>query len=373
MSYHDPNVPKRTSTISAGILIVPKISVCIPAYNRPEVLPDLLDSIARQDYADFDVVICEDMSPERDRIRAVVEEYRPRIRASVLYFENDRNLGYDGNIRELIARADGDYCLFMGNDDVLCPDAIRTAAEALDRYPNVGVLLRGWAMFRDSPTNIVHTSRYFDAERFFPAGTDTVVTFFRRSVVLPGLILQRKKALEFATDRYDGTTLYQIYVSARILGELNGLFVPSILALRRDGIPPDFGVSAAERGKYVPGEHTTQSSVNFLEGFLAIAADIGKMRGERAYRRIIWDVANYSYPFLWMHADKRVGEFTRYAFRLARLGLWRSPLFYVYYLSLVVLGPDRMQRLTEAVKRYVGSTPVIGRVYQGERARNSSK
>ena len=74
----------------------PKISVCIPAYNRVEVLPDLLDSVLAQDYDDYEVVIVDDCSPQREEIRAVIERYAaksPRIR----YFENERNLGYDAN------------------------------------------------------------------------------------------------------------------------------------------------------------------------------------------------------------------------------------------------------------------------------------
>jgi len=49
------------------------ISVCIPAYNRAAVLPELLDSILAQDFDDYEIVICDDCSRERDQIRAVVD------------------------------------------------------------------------------------------------------------------------------------------------------------------------------------------------------------------------------------------------------------------------------------------------------------
>jgi glycosyltransferase involved in cell wall biosynthesis len=44
-----------------------RLSVCIPAYNRPAELRQLLESIAAQDYPHYEVVICEDASPERRR------------------------------------------------------------------------------------------------------------------------------------------------------------------------------------------------------------------------------------------------------------------------------------------------------------------
>src|SRR5689334_8647779 len=89
------------------MMATPFISVCIPAYNRASVLRELLDSILAQDFDDFEVVIAEDASVERAAIRQVVETLPPEWRARVRYFENDVNLGYDGNLRNVMARAAG--------------------------------------------------------------------------------------------------------------------------------------------------------------------------------------------------------------------------------------------------------------------------
>ena len=122
-----------------------QISVCIPAYNRLELLSPLLDSIVTQDYHNFNIVICEDKSPQQQTIRAIVQDYQQKYPGLIYYFENETNLGFDGNIRNLIEKADGDYCLFMGNDDLMCPGALSTVASALSRYDNVGVVLRSYA------------------------------------------------------------------------------------------------------------------------------------------------------------------------------------------------------------------------------------
>jgi len=54
---------------------MPLISVCIPAYNRAGVLLALLDSILKQDFDDFDIVIAEYCSPERQALAANGREY----------------------------------------------------------------------------------------------------------------------------------------------------------------------------------------------------------------------------------------------------------------------------------------------------------
>lgn len=40
----------------------PLLSICIPAYERPALLKRLLDSIAKQVFKDFEVIITDDSS-----------------------------------------------------------------------------------------------------------------------------------------------------------------------------------------------------------------------------------------------------------------------------------------------------------------------
>ena len=341
------------------------ISVCIPAYNRPEVLPDLLNSILCQDFTSFEIVICEDHSPRRSEIAAVVEDFQANYPFRIRYFENEINLGYDANIRNLVEKAAGEYCLFMGNDDLMKAGALATVAAALARYENVGVILRSYAAFDDDPRAINQIFRYFDRELFFPACSDTIVTFFRRSVVISGLVVHRNEARKFATDRFDGTLLYQLHLVANILDKKNGVFLPDILVLYRNGGVPDFGNSEKEQGRFVPQAQTPESSIHFMKGMLEIAASIDQARGGGVYSSILKDIGNYSYPILSIQAKRPVKVFVRYAWGLARLGFWRCKMFYLYFLGLLLLGVPRSDALIGLIKRRLGHTPSIGVVYRG--------
>lgn len=343
----------------------PKISVCIPAYNRVAVLPVLLDSILSQDYGDFDVVIAEDGSPEREAIRAVTSDYAARHPGRLSYQENPVNLGYDGNLRRLFELARGEYVLFMGNDDLMCQGALGKVAAAIGRYPDIGVLLRSYAAFDGTPENVVQTFRYFDRELFFPAGADSIATIYRRSVVIPGMVIHRESALRHASDRFDGTLLYQLYLVAEILAEKNAVYIPEVTVLYRNGGTPDFGNSSAEQGKFEPKSQTPASSLHFIKGMLAIARYVGGARGLPIYEPILRDLANYSYPLLAIQAGQPISVFMRYGWGLAHMGLWRSPLFWGYWLAILLLGVRRMDNLIGVVKRRLGRTPRLGRVYRG--------
>ena len=343
-----------------------KISVCIPAYNRAGVLPELLESILTQNFSDFEIVINEDGSPEQHLIRAVVERYAVSYPDRIRYFENETNLGYDANLRSLIERAGGEYCLFMGNDDLMCPGALKTIVDAILSYPKVGVFLRSFAAFDGVPSNIVQTFRYFDRELFFPAGARTISTFYKRSVVIPGVTMHRETALQFATDKFDGTLLYQIYLIANILVECNGVFSPEIVTWYRNGGIPDFGNSESEKGKFSPKTRTIDSSVNFMRGMLEIAKYVETTRHVDIYRSILKDLSNYSYPILSVQAEKPIGDFFKYYISLIKLGFGKQPLFHAYFFSILLLGTRHMDNIITWLKSKLGYTPAIGSIYTGD-------
>jgi abequosyltransferase len=345
---------------------MPLISVCIPAYNRPEVLGELLDTIVLQNYSDYEIVICEDKSPKRKEIGEIVKGYMEKYPNRIAYFENPENLGYDANIRNLIAKAEGTYCLFMGNDDLMCEGTLEKVAGALTRHPDIGVMLRSYAAFDGTPDNIVQTFRYFEKETFFPAGESTISTIYRRSVVIPGMVLHRAESLKWSTDQFDGTLLYQLYLVANILVTKNAVFLPDIIVLYRNGGVPDFGNSEKEKGKFTPTEQTPESSVHFMKGMLDIAEHTEKNRHVKVFKAITADISNYSYPILSIQARKSFWVFTKYCLSLARLGMGKSLMFYFYYFALVIFGPKRSNDIIVAIKNRLGHTPSIGNVYKGK-------
>lgn len=92
-------------------------SVIIPVYNRPDELADLLDSLTRQTYTNFEVLVIEDGSTKRaDR---VVATYQSRLK--LRYFEKE-NTGQGFSRNYGFERAEGDYFVVFDSDAVVPPD-----------------------------------------------------------------------------------------------------------------------------------------------------------------------------------------------------------------------------------------------------------
>ena len=344
----------------------PKISICIPAYNRPEELGQLLQTAVDQDYGDYEIVVCEDCSPKAAEILAVVNGYIARYPdKTIRFFQNEENLGYDGNLRRLLAKAAGDFCFFMGDDDLICPGAIRRVAEIIERHEDLGVILRAYCRFDPAnPEIVLEGFHYFPEDRFFPPGVDTIVTFFRRSTTIGGYTVNRAEALKCDTDRFDGTLLYQLYLSATILTRKSGYYISDALVKVRSWNVFYFGSSDKEKGRFVPRQLAPEHSLNFMTGMVEIAKYVEETYHINVYDRILQDYGNYSYPILVLHAED-LRTFMKYSYELARLGLWKSWPFYFYVIALMILKPKGSTYLIRLAKRLLGYTPHLGSFSSG--------
>jgi glycosyltransferase involved in cell wall biosynthesis len=105
------------------------ISVCIPFYSGREYLCRAIDSVLRQAFTDWELVVSEDHGPDAD-VEALVLSYRePRIR----YARNESNLGMAGNWNRCLELASSELVTLLHADDELLPDycgqMVRAAAE----------------------------------------------------------------------------------------------------------------------------------------------------------------------------------------------------------------------------------------------------
>lgn len=114
---------------------VPKVSVCVPTYNRAPLLRPFLDSIFRQTFTDFEVVVSDNCSTDSTPgILASVSDARLR------WHRNETNTGPFRNMNRLLELARGDYVTIVHDDDLYAPQFLEKLAAMLDRHPRVGMV-----------------------------------------------------------------------------------------------------------------------------------------------------------------------------------------------------------------------------------------
>lgn len=337
------------------------LSVCIAAYNRHDKLRPLLDSILSDSENLDELLICEDMSPERELIRDIVSEYIKKYGNLIKYVENDQNLGYDANLRNLVANASSDFITFVNNDDLLADGAVSKIARFINDNPDASVICRSYSTFYTDPNVPNELFIYFKEDRVFENFERSISTFYRRSVVLSGITFKREFIKNEVTDKYDGSLLYQLYYVIKSLQRGPGFFISDVIAnYRLDGIP-DFGNAPSERRFHTPTKQTPESSVNFMKFYLKIAFD---NLDSVCYKNILADLSNYSYPVLAIQRNLGLIKYFKYCSKLSALGIG-SKYFTTYKYLLMILNVRITAWGIRTIKRWYGSTPIIGNVESG--------
>lgn len=109
---------------------MPKVSVVIPTYNRPELLPKAVRSVLAQTFEDFEIIIVDDGLKERAG-KVVATFSDPRIR----YIQHEVNKGCAGAKNTGARNAKGEYVAFLDDDDVWLPLKLEKQVAALNGAP----------------------------------------------------------------------------------------------------------------------------------------------------------------------------------------------------------------------------------------------
>jgi glycosyltransferase involved in cell wall biosynthesis len=91
----------------------PIVSICIPAFERPDMFRRSLQSVLAQTFDDYEIIITDDSS--NDSIKSSVQEFLPDER--IKYIKNRDHKGSPENWNESIRHARGEYIKVLHHDD----------------------------------------------------------------------------------------------------------------------------------------------------------------------------------------------------------------------------------------------------------------
>ncbi|ACH37877.1 glycosyltransferase, putative [Citrifermentans bemidjiense Bem] len=114
------------------------LSICIPTFNRDSLLRETLKSLTSQLdpalHGRVEIVISDNSST--DDTATVIQDLRNEWQ-NVTSFCWPENMGPDLNYLKVIDLAQGEYCWFLGSDDVVCDGSLRRVLSELEHKPDV--------------------------------------------------------------------------------------------------------------------------------------------------------------------------------------------------------------------------------------------
>lgn len=180
----------------------PQLSVVLPCYNAAAFLQQAIDSVLKQTFRDFELIIVDDGSTD-DSAKIIAKQNDSRIQI----IRNEKNQGLIRTLNAGIASAKGKYIARMDADDVSRPERFEKQIAFLERNPATGVCGAWMHMIHN---NTVYKHRYL--------ASDTIKSalVFNNPIVHPS-VMMRKTIFEntahvYSTDYPHGED-YALWIS----------------------------------------------------------------------------------------------------------------------------------------------------------------
>lgn len=160
-----------------------EFSIIIPTFNRAHCLPKLLDSLVKQTYKRFEVIISDDGST--DETEVIVRNYSSKLKIKYLQSSNwggparPRNLG--------LALADFEWICFLDSDDTWYPQKLEMCSDVITSYKHVEVIIHKFAQFDENGRFVKVIGKYTPQKNNFKNLINT-----GNKIVLSSLVVKKK-------------------------------------------------------------------------------------------------------------------------------------------------------------------------------------
>ena len=169
---------------------MPHVTVLMPTYNVAPYVKEAIESVLRQTYKDFELLVIDDCSKDNtvEVVRAIDD---PRIRVE----QNEHNLGLADNLNRGLSLITTEYVARMDGDDIAEPFWLEKEVAVLDANPEIGICSGGFERF-GSVKSLV---------RFPERNEDCLANMlFECSVIVPTyrMTLYRDNGLHYKTSAF---------------------------------------------------------------------------------------------------------------------------------------------------------------------------
>ena len=115
-----------------------KVSVIMAIYNCAQYLPEAIDSIIKQTYTNWELILCDDAST--DNTYNVAQQYKSRYPEKIILIHNEKNSKLSYSLNQCLKYATGEYVARMDGDDVCSPERFEKQVAYLKVHPEYQVV-----------------------------------------------------------------------------------------------------------------------------------------------------------------------------------------------------------------------------------------
>lgn len=137
----------------------PLVSIIIPAYNNEKFLRDCIESVLKQTYDRYEIIIVNDKSSDDTLYLAKMYQLKYDF---IKVVDNPQNMGQGYCRNHALVHAKGEYILFLDSDDFLEPVALEIAVNRIQDDRSDFVVF-DWKYYKTNTRTYIYNNK----DRFF--------------------------------------------------------------------------------------------------------------------------------------------------------------------------------------------------------------
>lgn len=138
-----------------------KVTIIIPTYNRAKTLERLLESIKKQTYRDYEVIIVDDHSDNQEEYNRVVKKFEGEF--AIRYVTNSKNMGAPYCRNKGIELSRGQLLAFVDDDDEWKPLKLEKQIMQFEK-PYIGLVYTGAIAVDEEGNEIYHYDKALEED-----------------------------------------------------------------------------------------------------------------------------------------------------------------------------------------------------------------
>jgi len=196
----------------------PLVSIVLPVYNAAAYLRESVDSVLRQDYRNFELLIINDGSS--DESRAIIEEYAKRDSRIIAYHQE--NIGLVKTLNRGIELSNGSYVARIDGDDPWLDKKLSRQMHVLVSNPDTILIGGGF--------EIIDEDGYYLETISVPTTHEDILRTLslRNAFGHAGVVFKRDAALKAGgyRDNFGPTEDYDLWIRLSQMGTVANLARP---------------------------------------------------------------------------------------------------------------------------------------------------
>lgn len=203
----------------------PLVSIALRSYNQKAFLKECIDSILKQTYSNYEIIIADDASTDGsdELIKKYATDYPEKIKPIL----NKKNKGHTKNLNLALFASKGKYIAIFDGDDLMLPEKLKLQVEFMEKNPNCNVSYHNTLFFEDITGKKIGFSN--NNKNSYTGGVKTMIKYGMFNTNIACIIRSNVIPVHGADERISIASDWIFYVECLINGG-QILYIDKVLA-----------------------------------------------------------------------------------------------------------------------------------------------